>query len=408
MIQMRDRQPGKQNKIKNKIMIITQVFYPDHSATAKIMYDIAEELSKNYKVTVLSQNRSYKNDAEKYKEKETINNIDIRRIPVTNVNKNNNISKIALYLAYMLGATAKLSCMNFDLSISVSNPPFMYFLVSVISKVRGKKNITIIHDLYPEMLNGLSILAKNDIMYKILTKINKISFNISDKIIAVGRDMKYLLRKNYHLNKNKISVITNWGTLPPSEETCKTKPREMHKNIFCIVYSGNISEPSSVLELIKAANILSNRTDIKFYIVGDGKLKERARKLNTNKNLKFIKFLTGDRYLKVMKQADLFFVGLKKELFGTAVPSKTYTYIEAEKPIIASIPRKSEIDLFLKEKQCGIVSYNNHKDLAEKISLISRDPCRLKKLTLSAKHAAHGIKKKEIVTAYNDIIKETI
>ena len=72
-----------------KVLIISQVFWPDTSSGSQHVTDLAEELVlKNYKVDVLCSNRAYENPKIFYPNSEKHKGISIQRLRHTNFGKN--------------------------------------------------------------------------------------------------------------------------------------------------------------------------------------------------------------------------------------------------------------------------------------------------------------------------------
>jgi hypothetical protein len=79
------------------------MFYPDHSATSKVMTDLAVFLAENgYEVLALSQNRSYQNEKETFPLREEYKGIKIFRVPVPCTSKNSLAGRAILNLGFIL------------------------------------------------------------------------------------------------------------------------------------------------------------------------------------------------------------------------------------------------------------------------------------------------------------------
>ena len=89
--------------MKTEFLLITQVFYPDETATASILTDIAVELAKKtgIKVRVWCGQPSYSTTK---RQKRTVqhNNISIRYMSGTNFQKGNIAGRLLNYLTFSL------------------------------------------------------------------------------------------------------------------------------------------------------------------------------------------------------------------------------------------------------------------------------------------------------------------
>ncbi|NCB15512.1 MAG: hypothetical protein EOM65_05005, partial [Synergistales bacterium] len=81
--------PPEKYNTPPKIVIVSQMFYPDAAATAKVMADIALHLtSEGFSVEVICQDRSYLDAAIQYPERENWNGIEISRVQLPCLDKN--------------------------------------------------------------------------------------------------------------------------------------------------------------------------------------------------------------------------------------------------------------------------------------------------------------------------------
>ena len=68
-----------------------------------------------------------------------------------------------------------------------------------------------IYDIFPEILNELELMSKDNIIIKIWKKLNKLSFDSSKEIIVLSSEMKNKIHNNYLIPKKKINNIPSWA-----------------------------------------------------------------------------------------------------------------------------------------------------------------------------------------------------
>ena len=81
-------------------------------------------------------------------------------------------------------------------------------------------------------------------------------------------------------------------------------------------------------------------------------LKNIVKKENLN-NVSIFDFLHGQDFQDALNISDCFIVSLADGLTGLAVPSKTYSYMMASKPVIAIIGEESDIARDLTDNNAG-------------------------------------------------------
>jgi len=395
---------------KTTIKVVSQMFYPDLAATAKVLSDLFFHIDESYQINVLCQNRSYVLPEVNYDEETHLKNLFIKRVKVKNTNKNNITHRVFNFIELYQKFKKELKKSKEDIFFCVSNPPFLPYLTIKQAKKTNKKTVFLLHDLYPDVLIKLGKLKKTNLISKLIYHMNSYAFKNSDKIIVLGRDTKNYLLKNYGVSDKKIEIITNWGKnkIPLPQ---KSNFRKTHNllNKFVIMYTGNLGETAEFDTLLNTAKIMNN-DDIKFVIIGDGRKKRDIEKtINEMRlnNVILLGYQPEDEYYAILNSADVLFVSLRKELKGISVPSKTYTYLSVGKPIIAVVPKESEIELSIKEDKYGIYNEYDSYKLKEQITELYKNKDKYKELCENAKTAfSKKYDLKLIVKKYEKLFKE--
>ena len=359
--------------------MVSQMFYPDEAATAKVMGDIATSLvSEDFSVEVICQNRSYLDSSQRYEKIEFWQGVKINRVKLPKLDKNLLFQRMLLLFLFTVGAYRKLKNTEGDLFLAVSNPPWMGFLVSKIAKRNKAPFIFLMHDLYPDVLEKLGKMPEKSLVFRILKFITGKTLRSSEKTIVLGRDAKEYLAEHYDLEDDKIEVITNWGPeLSKLDKGVEKEGRGSDQEIFRVVYSGNIGETADMEILVSTAKLcLEQCENIEFLVIGSGKKRDWLEKQIRDfklVNLKLYDFLPEKKYRETLDSASALFVSLEKKLKGISVPSKTYSYLSARKPILALVPEDSEIALEIAEDNFGLVVPYNAKGCMEAILSLKND-----------------------------------
>ncbi|MDO7975862.1 glycosyltransferase family 4 protein [Oceanotoga teriensis] len=360
-------------KNKKSIKVITQMFYPDIAATAKVLTDIFFYLSDDYNINVVCQNRSYVDSDVIFDDFYKYKNLKIKRIKVKKTNKNKIFDRLNNFYFLYKKFKKELKNSKEDIFFCVSNPPFIPYLTVKYAKKNKRKSIFLLHDLYPDVLYKLNKIKKKSIVYKILYKLNNYAFNNADCIIVLGRDAKEYIIKNFDVCEKKIKIIPNWAKNNNIDFNFGfnfRKKYNLEKN-FLIMYTGNLGETADFDVLLNTAKELKELKDIVFVIIGDGRKKINLKNYIERENLENILLLNyqdEDKYYDILNSSDALLLSLNKNLKGISVPSKTYTYLSIGKPIIAIVPNDSEIGLSIKEDNYGIL--NNFDSLKLKNDII--------------------------------------
>lgn len=391
------------------LVLFPQTFYPDADATAKLMTDLAEFMvKKGKKVLIVTPNRSYERPNIKYPEFEIIENIHVHRIKIPKLNKNNSLQKVLLYYFFSTKAKKTLKKLNYKVAMAILPPFFVAYNTLKVTKKKGKKFIFLLHDLHPDTLVRRKQVSPNNPLVILLKKHNKYIFQNSDKTIFLGRDQIEYVKESYGISNDKIEFIPNWAR---ENKTCSIKNTNIKD--FKILYAGNLGESSvNLMEFLKIMKQIEKKDkNIKLTILGNGRKKDlyiNYIKENNLKNVEIKSFLPEDEYIEELNKSDAFLVTLREESKGMSVPSKTYYYLSAGKPIIGMLPENSEIDISIKEDNYGFNLNNlSDKEKEDKILELKNNINYYNELKKNSLNSFNSKYKKEIVLEkYYQLIKE--
>lgn len=349
------------------VCLVTLTFYPDHEATAKLMFDLAIDLSeKGLNVAVLTQNRSYKNPRTLFPSFEQFGKCDVFRVETPSLQKNRGLSKMIMYLIFAKKVSNLMPIIKADVFIAVF-PPFFAAFKTLKACISVKKPFVIIlHDLHPDTAILRNQISKWHPLALLLKRQTRTLMQKSIKIVTLGRDVNEYLKKEYLVPEDRMIYIPNWGRPMPHTPAVPSDEDAP----FTVLYAGNFGEASDFSTLLKAAGkIQALDRKISFLLVGNGRkraeLEDYAKKEKID-NVKFSNFVPEEEYLELLRQASVCIVTLRESSKGMSVPSKLYYYLCAGKPVLAIVPENSEVWLAIKEDEFGEVCQNNNVDCVVK------------------------------------------
>ena len=136
-----------------------------------------------------------------------------------------------------------------------------------------------------------------------------------------------------------------------------------NKNFFNVVYAGNIGVMQNVDILIEAAKLMRDDKTVWFHIIGNGvykeKLEARAKDYRLT-NISFHPMQKPDLAPMIYSSADVNVIPLVKDVYRTALPSKTATCLACGKPIIFAIGKDSKFGQKV-EQEAGCILLNADK-----------------------------------------------
>lgn len=358
-----------------RLLLISEFFYPYKTSTQKILTELSEDLvEQGMEVSVLTTKNAYREEKQKLNKYEEYKGISIKRIFSTSFNRDSKIGRILNYTTFLGSVLSNLLFKNdYDKILFVSNPPLVPYIGYIIKKIKNKKYIYLVHDIYPDVAEKLGVIKENSLISRVMDCVNKKIYINAEKVIVLGKDMKKVI-EGKGVDSNKIDIVTNWAD---SKNTYKEKvsieylKKYNMNHKFNIVYTGNISKVHSIDCILEVAKYFKNYNDIMFTFVGDGNRKQYIKEFkesNKLNNLQILDYMFGQDYNNMLNSADVFISTLQKGIEGLGVPSKTYTYMSVSKPIIAIMDETSEIGSIVKEKKIG--GQFNNEDIDEIVNYI--------------------------------------
>jgi glycosyltransferase involved in cell wall biosynthesis len=247
-----------------------------------------------------------------------------------------------------------------DVMFIASTPPIQGAMAALVKKVRHIPLVYNLQDIFPDSLVGTGMTKKGSLLWKIGRKIEDFTYRNADKIIVISEDFKRnIMAKG--VPEDKIEVVYNWV----DEKAVFNVPREQNqlfdkygldRSKFYVTYCGNIGLTQNMDLLIDVAKQLANRPDIHFVLVGEGVDKKRVTERVDDEGIKNITLLPFQPYEDISQVFSLGDVGLiisKPGVGENSVPSKTWSILSAERPVLANFD-ETELKTIIENNHCGI------------------------------------------------------
>ncbi len=265
---------------------------------------------------------------------------------------------------------------NVDVIFANSTPPTQGYLAGRVKKKLSKlygKAVPFVFDLqdiFPDSLVNAGMTKEGSFIWKIGREIEKKTYALADQIITISDGFKEnLLKKGVKVSK--IIVIPNWinteEVQPVDRQNNKLFDKyNLDRNLFYICYSGNIGHSQNFELLLEVAKKCQTEfKDVHFVLIGNGAAKEELEQQIKNQKICNIIMLPFQPYEDISEVFSLGDVGLiisKPGIGGSSVPSKTWSIMAAERPILASFDGDSELAKIIKNEQCGFVAEAGSED----------------------------------------------
>jgi len=334
-----------------KVIILHRYFWPQAYPYAQMLKDIAEKISSQHDVSVLTTDSGDISEKNLRKVWAVSNNIDVQALSLGAEKRAGIVRKIFNSLYFGAWIFYKLFFTKTDVVMVATTPPIVIaMIVRWVSYFRKFKYIYHCQDIHPEaMLLGGNI--QESIKYNVLLNIDKKNVNKAWKVITLSEDMKRtLLQRGCKISH--VEIINNFifdsGDDPIVDNVNRTKMK--------FLFAGSLGRLQNLQVLMESLVLLKHREDMQFIFMGDGIMYKEMVQCKKDHKLDNVKFL-GQRSLQeavtAMHNADIGIVSIGSNISSVAYPSKTMMYLGNGLPVLALVDKDTQIYTFIKKEGIG-------------------------------------------------------
>lgn len=358
-----------------KVLFLLSIGLDRQATSAHLLSAVIEQLCiAGHSVHIIQKNTG--GDLPLIPEKLSKYSVTTDAIPFHAADKGNLISRYLTELKY-IKACKKYLTNDYDAVFIQSNNVAGFAVRAVRKKMPNAKITFNVQDIFPYNAVFGGKLKKGSLVFKVLAAIQRYGYNHADHIITISEDMKDTLVSD-GVDASKIEVVYNWSYQDELYENIDLTPvsHMFNKNYFNVVYAGNIGVMQNVDIVIEAAKLMKDDDSVWFHIIGNGVYKEKLvakAKEYGIKNISFWPMQPPELAPVIYSAADVNVVPLVKEVFRTALPSKTATCFACGKPVVFAIGKESKFgQKVMNETGCPVVESDDAKELADAIKAVKQ------------------------------------
>lgn len=269
---------------------------------------------------------------------------------------------------------------NVDIVHSGSTPPTQGALSALVAKRLSKKlnkRIPFVYnlqDIFPDSMVNAGMTQKGSLVWKIGRKMEDFTYRNADKIIVISESFKRNIMEK-GVPEEKIVIVPNWVDLQKVQPVKKENNTlfdelSINKDSFNVVYAGNIGEAQGVDVILEAARKLEDNENIHFIIFGGGSQFEEIKNIiDSYRNVSLFALLPQDRVSEVYSLGDVALITCKPGTGKAGLPSKTWSIMACNTPIIASFDVESDLAEIIRTANAGcVVEPGNADELVKSIN----------------------------------------
>lgn len=399
-----------------RILMLKDYYYPEQCAGINLALDLVNGFcEKDHFVEVYTPIpcRGISDEIKqnyRYKKLEKQGNSTIHRYWLP-YEKSGTISRTLRYLLQNIIQLCKGLTCTYDVLLLGSTPPTMGLVGAVLKKLKGKPFVYNLQDIFPDSLVTGNITHKGSIIWKIGSIIEKITYKNADQIIVISESFKSnLISKG--VSEKKITVVSNWIDVDEIKPVDKAENKlfdeyDIPKDKFTVVYAGNLGNAQGADVILQSAKELKDYKDIQFVIFGGGseffKAKEYIQKNNLS-NVIINGLLPIERVSEVYSLGDVALITCKKGVGRAGMPSKTWSIMACNTPIIASFDIDSELNSIITLANAGIcIEPQNKDELCS--SILKYKKCNLEVKQNGRIYVLENASKEKCVDKYIEVLE---
>ena len=327
-------------------MLLNQFFWPDTSATSQILSDAARFLNREHEVIVIC---SRGKDGGSCDDSKFADGVSIIRTRSTKFSRRTH-QRVFSYLSYFASCFYRgLTNKRADVYVTLTTPPLLPLIGSLLSILRRSKHVIWEMDVYPDIATDIQYLKPDGLIARMSGFLLDWSRRRATTIIVLGEDMKDRLKARGIADKN-IVMVENWA------DGDEIEPNEFPSGPLVIQYSGNLGLAHDVSTIQETIRQLANHLDFRFVFIGGGPRRQPLQDFCRSQGITNAEFRPHCERSGLGKSLSEGHVGLVTQIpktLGSVVPSKTYGIMAAGRPVLFIGPARSTPARHIKKYRCG-------------------------------------------------------
>jgi len=344
-----------------RVILANRFFYPDESATSRMMSSLAFGLAAQGVDVEVVASRQRHGGGVPFAAHERAGGVSFHRVPTARFGRARLLGRAVDYATYHLSAGWRIRRLARagDIVIIGTDPPLFSVTATVALAGSRASLVNWMLDLFPEAAIELGLLRARGWAARLLCGLRDMSLRRAQLNVAPIKRMAELLADR-GIASDSMLVMHQWsdGAIRPIGPADNPLRREWGvEGKFVVGYSGNFGRVHEFGTILDAAEQVRHHPDIVFLFVGDGQRKAwieaeiRRRGLT---NVLMHPLQPRERLCQTLCAADVHLVSLLPALEPCSVPSKFYGILAAGRPTLFVGDSDGEIARIIARTGCGV------------------------------------------------------
>lgn len=341
-----------------RIVVVSEPFAPDESASARVATDLALMLARWAPVEVWCGGAGSPAPSSGLPGLTVTRCAPARRAEASLLER----TRQDLIASLALHRHARRALRPGDRAVVIGHPPLMPSFILPLCRRKGVPAVFVVHDVYPEALVAAGVLPDRSPWVPLVERLVGRAFRHADKVVAIGRDMRELLVGKRGVSPWSVTYVPLWADLDsvrPEPRAHNALLRELGwSDRFVVQHAGTMGRTHDLDILLRAAARLEGDRRFGFLFVGRGAKRawlERQREQRGLDSVVTLDYVPDERLSETLAACDVSVVSYRPGMRGVSVPSRVYNVLAAGRPIVAVMDSGSEIALMIREEEVGWV-----------------------------------------------------
>ena len=368
-----------------RVIFLNRFFYPDHSATSRMVSSLAFELASRGKdVHVITSRQLYDDPAADLPAHEMANGVDIHRVGTTRFGRSQLPGRAMDYLSFYFSSwrCALSLARHGDIIVAKTDPPMISLVGMVAAKQQRAKLVNWVQDIYPEIAIEFGVPFLIAPLRRLLFWLRDMSLRAAAANVVLGQlPARLILSRGVH--PDGVTIIHNWSDedeiTPIAHADNSLRQAWGLDDKFVIGYSGNLGRTHDFMTMLSVSERFRDDHRIVFLVIGGGHqndgLAREVMSRGLDRSYLFVPYQDAEVLKYSLGVPDVHWISLRPQFEGLIVPSKFYGIAAAGRPIISIGSKQGELGLLVEEHQCGFTIEEGDVDALEMaITRLSHDP----------------------------------
>ena len=325
---------------ENGALFVTQYYRPELIGSGPYCGDMAEWLTHELEVRVLTGRPHYPGDAifADYRsgnhDREMLDGVSVTRVPNRVAGGGGALRRMTVDAHFLMRSLFELVRGRVHRQSHVVSlcPSILTVILGAIMTRKGGRHVAVIHDIESGLAAGLGMVGGGAVL-SCLRMVERVALNRADLVLVLSENMRQqLLDRGVRVPIKVLPIWIDTDKIFPNDRRC-AQP-------MTVIYSGNFGKKQSLAQILDLASLLQTACPaIRMVLRGEGReargLIETAQSLGL-RNMEFRPLLPPSRLNEALSEGDIHLVPQNPQAADYAVPSKIFAIMAAGRPFIAT------------------------------------------------------------------------